>query len=146
MRKQILIVVALAAFDASESNAATIAAGTTLVVRTQHAISSADAPGTEFTAQLQSNLQAEGKTLLPAGTKLVGRVATSRRMTASSQSLTIDITAANLAGRTIAIHTTGAVRIDNNIRTRGGVSVSRAIYTVPAGKIVQFQLARPINF
>ena len=61
-----------------QSYAATIPAGTTLVVRTLQAISAIDQPGTPFTAQLENNVTANGKVVLPAGTKLSGKVETAK--------------------------------------------------------------------
>ena len=67
-----------------QSYAATIPAGTTLVVRTLQAISAIDQPGTPFTAQLENNVTANGKVVLPAGTKLSGKVQTAKRTTTST--------------------------------------------------------------
>jgi hypothetical protein len=67
---------------------ATIPAGSFLVVRTLQAISSIDAPGTRFPAQLDKDVVVNGKVVLPVGTKVSGRVATSKRTHTSSQRLT----------------------------------------------------------
>ena len=149
MNAKTLVAAGLAAvawFAAQESSAATVPAGTILVVRTLEAISSIDAPGTRFTAQLENNVAANAKVILPAGTRLLGKVETSRRIVSSSQRLTVNLTALQVGGRTLVIKTTGARPLSNDFRTRRGVQVSRAGYTVAAGKRIEFQLAQPLSF
>jgi len=131
---------------ASLASAATVPAGATLVAQTLETISSVDPVGTRFPAQLKSNLMIEGNVVLPAGTKLSGRVVTSRRLHSSTQRLTVDITEATVRGHAVPIKTTGAVLVENNrFKTRNDVSVSRAGYHVPAGRTLVFQLAQPIK-
>lgn len=129
-----------------QSSAATVPAGTTLVVRTLQAISSVDAPGTRFSAQLENSVTVNGKVVLPAGTKLSGKVETSRRTATSSQRLTVNITDAQVGGRTVPIKTAGAYQLANtSFKTRRGVSVSSASYHVAAGRKIEFRLAQPLN-
>ena len=125
--------------------AATVPAGTILVVQTLDAVSSTDAPGTRFAAQLANNVAVNGKVILPGGTKLSGKIETSRRMVSSSQRLTVNLTEAQVGGRAVPIKTTGARPLSNDFKTRHGIQVSRAGYTVPAGKRIEFQLAQPLN-
>lgn len=127
-----------------DSSAATVPAGTILVVRTLDAVVSTDTPGTRFTAQLANNVAVSGKVILPAGTKFSGKIVTSRRMVSSSQRLTVSLTDVQVGGRAVPIKTT-AIPLSNDYQTKRGVSVSRAAYTVPAGKQIQFQLAQPFN-
>jgi len=84
-----------------QSYAATIPAGTTLVVRTLQAISAIDQPGTPFTAELENNVIANGKVVLPAGTKLSGKVETAKRTTTSTQQLTVNLTSVQFGGRAV---------------------------------------------
>jgi hypothetical protein len=135
----------LAAHVPQNSPAGTVPAGTILIVRTLHAVASADAVGSRFPAQLADNVSVKGKVILPAGAKLSGKVVTSRRMASSPQRLTVDLTDVQLAGRSVPIKTTGAQVLSNDHRTRSGVEVSRVTYTVPAGKLMQFQLAQPLH-
>ena len=128
-----------------DSPAATVPAGTTLIVQTLNAISSTDAPGTRFAAQLANNVAVNGKAILSAGTKLSGKVETSRRMVSSTQRLTVNLTEVVVGGRVVPIKTTGARELSNDFQTKRGISVSRAAYTVPAGKRIEFQLAQPLN-
>ena len=146
MKAKILIGLAMFAwFVPQDSPAATVPAGTILVVQTLEAVSSTDAPGTRFAAQLANNVAVNGKVILPAGTKLSGKIATSRRMVSSSQRLTVNLTDVQVGGRAVPIKTTGARELSNDFKTRGGIGVSRAAYTVPAGKRIEFQLAQPLN-
>jgi hypothetical protein len=133
----------------SPSFAATIPAGTTLVVRTLHSVSTADAPGKAVAMQLDKDVVVNGKVALPTGTKISGRVETSKRTRTPtrSQDLTVNITDAQVHGRTVAIKTTGAVSLENAFvrTTPRGVQVSTFNYQVPLGTKVQFRLAQPLQ-
>jgi hypothetical protein len=124
----------------------TIPAGTPLVVRTLHGISSIDAPGTRFPAELEKEVVVNGKVGLPVGTKVSGRIATSKRTHTSSQRLSVDITDVQVGGRSLPIKTAGAVGLENSAyKTRRGVSVSTSSYQVPSGRKIEFRLAQPLN-
>jgi hypothetical protein len=128
-----------------DSQAATVPAGTALVVQTLHAVSSTDVQGTRFAVRLAHNVGVNGKVVLPAGTKFSAKVQTSRRLASSSQRLTVDLTDVHVGGHVIRIRTTGARELSNDYKTRHGVQVSRGTYTVPAGKHLEFHLAQPLN-
>ena len=129
-----------------QSYAATVPAGTTLVVRTLQAISAIDRPGTPFTAELENNVTANGKVVLPVGTKLSGKVETGKRTTTSTEQLTVNLTSVQFGGRAVPIKTTGAHQLDaTSHQTRRGTSVSRAAYTVPSGRKMHFRLAESLN-
>jgi len=144
-----LVAAGIACLAVQCSFAVTIPAGTTLVVRTLHNISAVDAPGKAVAMQLDKDVVVNGKVALPAGTKISGRVETSKRSRTltRSQSLTVNITDAQVHGRTVAIKTTGAVSLENPFArtTRRGVQVSTYSYQVPAGAKVQFRLAKPLE-
>jgi hypothetical protein len=124
----------------------TIPAGTPLVVRTLHGISSIDAPGTRFPAELEKEVVVNGKVGLPVGTKVSGRIATSKRTHTSSQRLSVDITSVQVGGRSLPIKTANAIGLENSAyKTRRGVSVSTASYQVPSGRKIEFRLAQPLN-
>ena len=131
------------------SFAVTIPAGTTLVVRTLHSISSVDAPGRAVRMQLDSDVVVNGRVALRAGTKISGRIETSKRTRTPTrrQTLTVNITDAQVHGRTIAINTTGAAELQNPFArtTQRGVQVSTDNYKVPPGTRVQFRLAQPLQ-
>jgi hypothetical protein len=124
----------------------TIPAGTPLVVQTLHNISSIDAPGTRFPAQLEKEVVVNGKVVLPVGTKVSGQIATSKRTHTSSQRLSVDITSVQVGGRSLPIKTAGAIGLEQSThKTRRGVSVSSYSYQVPSGRKIEFRLAQPLN-
>ena len=127
--------------------AVTIPAGTTLVVRTLQGISSGDMAGTSIRMQLDNEISLKGTVALPAGTKISGRVESSKRGLTRDQKLTVNITDAQVHGRTVAIKTTGAVELQNPYArtTQRGVQVSKYSYQVPAGTKIQFRLAQPLQ-
>lgn len=129
-----------------DSPATTVPAGTTLIVKTLEAVTSTDTPGTRFAAQLANNVAVKGKVILPAGTKVTGKIATSRRIVSSSERLTVDLIEVQAGGRAVPVKTTGAQPLSNDYKTKGGTAVSRAGYKVVAGKQIAFQLAQPLNF
>ena len=149
MKRHTLIwigIASLAFLTVDRSFGITIPAGSLLVVRTMHGISSIDAPGTPFPARLDKDVVVNGKVVLPVGTKVSGKVATSKRTHTSSQRFSVDITDVEVGGRALAIKTAGAVGLENTPRkTRRGVSVSTYSYQVPSGRRIEFRLAQPLN-
>ena len=144
-----LAVASIACLVVQASFAVTISAGTTLVVRTLHSISSVDTPGRAVAMQLDGNVVVNGKVALRAGTTISGRIETSKRTRtrSSSQELTVNITDARVHGRTVPIKTTGAVNPGNPFArtTQRGVQVSTYSYQVPAGTRLQFRLAQALQ-
>jgi hypothetical protein len=149
MKRRILIwigITRLAFLAVDRSFAVTIPAGTHLVVRTLQGISSIDAPGTRFPAQLDKDVVLDGKVVLPVGTKVSGRIATSKRTHTSSQRLSVNITDVQVGGRSLPIKTAGAIGLEQSAhKTRRGVSVSTYSYQVPSGRKIEFRLAQPLN-
>ena len=127
--------------------AVTIPAGTILVVRTLQGISSGDMTGTRVRTQLDNDISVKGTVALPAGTKISGRVESSKRGLTRDQKLTVNITDAQAQGRMVTIKTTGAVGLQNPYArtTQRGVQVSKYSYQVPAGTKIQFRLAQPLQ-
>ena len=129
-----------------QSWAASVPAGTHLVVQTTSTITSVDVVGTRVPAVLARPLS-HGKVVIPAGSKVTGKVITSRRQYHSKDRLTVDITEIFFNGRPHHIRTTGPVLVDNlNWRTSTGATVTRGGYAVRAGRHLQFQLAQPLVF
>lgn len=143
--KIFFLVVLLSWLMPHDSLAATVPAGTALVVQTLHAVSSTDVQGTRFATRLAHNVSVNGKVVIPAGTKLSAKVQTSRRLVSSSQRLTVDLIDVQIGGRVIPVKTTGARELSNDHRTKRGVQISRGTYTVAAGKHLEFHLAQPLN-
>src|SRR6266513_3784023 len=128
--------------------AATIPAGTPIIVRTAGAISSHATPGRTFTAKLDQDVVTNGNVLLRAGTPVSGVIASSRgsRSTTSSEPLTVNLTAVAVNGRTLPIKTTGSVQpkaAKTTRQSRGGFSYGESI--LPAGTRLEFRLAQPLH-
>ena len=140
----LLFVSILASNTAHQASAAAVPAGTHLVVRTLDLITSADAPGTQFHAALVSNITVQGRVVLPAGTKIMGKVETSRRMASRGGQLSVDLTEVIAGGRVHPLRTTGAVH-PVNFTTARGVGVTRGYYTFARGKTLEFRLAQPLQ-
>ena len=149
MKRHTLIwigIASLAFLTVDKSFGVTIPAGTVLVVRTLHNIASIDAPGTRFPTELAKEVVVNGKVALPVGTKVSGRVATSKRTHTSSQRLSVNITDVEVGGRSLPIKTAGAIGLEQStLKTRRGVSVSTYSYQVPSGRRIEFRLAKPLN-
>ena|SRR5450432_2871401 len=147
MKTKIFYLLAIATFawiTLGQSNAATIPAGAILVVRTLQPISSGDTRGKQFLTQLETNVTVNGKVILPAGTKVSGKVETSKRMTMSPHPLTVNLTDVHFGGRTVPIKTTGACQLEN-FKTARGVPISGHSYVVASGRKMEFRLAAPLN-
>jgi len=142
------IVAAIIALSSVQPAAgATVPAGTQVVVKTTGTITSVDATGTRVHAALVRPLSSNGRVAVPAGANVLGRVVTSRRLHHSKDRLTVDITEITVNGRSHPIRTTGAVLVDNlNWVTNSGATITRAGYTVRAGRQLHFQLAQPLVF
>jgi hypothetical protein len=128
--------------------AATIPAGTPLVVRTGGAISSHATPGRSFSATLDQDVVINGKVLLRTGTPVSGTIETSRgsRSTTSSKPLSLNLTAVSANGRMVTIKTTGGVQphaAKTTRQSRGGFSFGEN--TFPAGTRLEFRLAQPLH-
>jgi hypothetical protein len=89
------------------ARAVTVPGGTTLLVRTVDRVSSNDKAGKSFAARLDANLVVKGKVAVPAGSKVYGRVESSRSAgRAFGQSkLALSLTKILVDGRPVAIAT-----------------------------------------
>jgi hypothetical protein len=142
-----LAVASIAVLAIGSSFGAMVPAGTPLVVRTARTFTSIDAPGTPVPMELANDVVIGKKVILAAGTKIQGEIVTSKRTHRSRPTLTVNITAAQVHGRAVAIKTTGAVDPGNPFArtTRRGVEVSTYSYQIPAGTKLQFRLAQPLD-
>jgi hypothetical protein len=107
-------------------------------VKTLEVIASSEAPGTKFSVQLR---HAVGS--LPAGSKLTGKVVSSRRMLSSRERLTATLTDATVGNKTVPIKT--AVLNLENFTGASGVSFAHDFYHVPTGRTLQFTLTQPLQ-
>jgi hypothetical protein len=133
-------------FTASSLNAATIPAGTMLTVRTVSSISSKDAVGRTFAAQLDQDVAVKGKVLVKAGTKAFGRIKSSRANPRKFEPLTLELMSISVNGRNVAVKT-NSVQAESSPRTarqmRTGTSVGTTV--VHPGSKMQFQLTRAVR-
>jgi hypothetical protein len=148
MTKKTFILIALAscAWIAS-SLAATIPAGTTLIVRTLNTIHSTDRVGRTFTAQLDQDVAVNGKVVLRAGTKFHGKIEASQANPRNSQPLTLNLTDVSVNGRTIPVKTVSGYQLENTAKvgrakTRG---ISVGPFVAPHGTKLELRLAQPLN-
>jgi hypothetical protein len=142
----LLIAIASCAWIAS-SLAATIPAGTTLIVRTLNTIHSTDRVGRTFTAQLDQDVAVNGKAVLRAGTKFHGKIEASQANPRNSQPLTLNLTDVSVNGRTIPVKTVSGFQLENI--AKGGRARARGIsvgpFLAPHGTKLEFRLAQPLN-
>src|SRR5207248_9158168 len=107
IRDKFIAVIAIicACFTASSLNATTIPAGTKLTIRTVSSISSKDAVGRTFEAQLDQDVAVKGKVLLKTGTKTFGKVQSSRTNPSRSEPFAVELTSISPNGRKVAVKT-----------------------------------------
>lgn len=135
------------ALSAPQLLAATVPAGTTLIVRTLDTISSQDRVGKKFTAQLDQDVVVNGNVLLRAGTKIFGRVESSRALSGpQSRPLTLNLTAISSHEREVPVITAQAFQAESTaLKGRRGVTISGSKFVFPHGSKMQFRLAQPLN-
>jgi len=123
------------------ANAATIPAGTTLVVQTTDAISSHEKPGRTFKATLAHSVGG-----LKAGTLFLGDVEASRG-SHSSEPLALNLTNVVVNGKKIPVKTTDAFRPQAKAKharqARASFSVGESVFQ--PGMKMEFKLAQPVN-
>src|SRR5438046_8004686 len=114
MTKKTFIITAIASCAwIATSFAATIPAGTTLVVRTLNTLQSTDRVGRTFTAQLDQDVAVNGKVVLQAGTKFDGKIESSQANPFRSGPLALNLTDVSINGRTIPIQTVGGCQVQH---------------------------------
>jgi hypothetical protein len=148
--KQIKIIsvtaVTCACITATSLNAATIPAGTTLLVSTVSLITSQSVVGRSFEAKLAQNVSVKGHTLLKAGTKVFGKIASSRANPRKSQPLSVELASLEVNGRRIPVKT-------NSMEPHGPPQTARQAHyghtagttVVNPGTRLQFQLLQPVT-
>ena len=143
----ILIAILCAGFAASSSYAATIPAGTTLMVSTVSLITSQSVVGRSFEAKIAQDVSVKGNVVLRAGTKAFGKITSSRANPRKSGPLAVELASIELNGRRVPVKT-------SSIEPHGPPQTARqAFYGHTAGTTVvnpgtklQFQLAQAISF
>src|SRR5262249_42528764 len=131
---------------ASSLQAATIPAGTVLTVSTVSLISSQTVAGRSFEAKIAKDVSAKGSVILKAGTKVFGKITSSRANPRKSGPLVVELASIEVNGRKIPVKT-------NDIQPAGPPQTARqARYGHTAGTTVvnpgttlQFQLLQPVT-
>jgi hypothetical protein len=143
IRDKFIAVIAIicACFAASSLNAATIPAGTRLAVQTVSSISSNDPVGRTFAAKIDQDVAVKGNVLLKAGTKVFGKIKTSRANPRKSEPLTLELTSVSVNGRNVAVKT-NSVQPGSSPRTARQAHYGHTAGTllVSPGTKMQFQL------
>jgi hypothetical protein len=141
-----VISVICACVAASSVNAATIPAGTTLIVSTVSLITSQSVVGRSFEAKLAQNVSAKGNVLLKAGTRVFGKIASSRANPRKSEPLSVELASIEANGRRIPVKT-------NSMEPHGPPQTARQAHyghtagttVVNPGTRLQFQLLQPVT-
>ena len=126
------------------ASAVTVPAGTPLWVRTLDEVSSSDTPGKTFAAVLDTDLVARGKTVAAAGTKVYGRVESSRSAgrALGRSKLGLSLTQMVVLGRTVRIATGNYEQVGERSgrktagRTAAGAAVGAAFGGPAAGAAI----------
>ena len=144
-KSTIALLVACSLMAIQLSSAATIPAGTTLIVRTNETVSSSASVGKTFAAHLDRDVVVGGTVLLRKGTKVNGRVESRRSV--NSTPLILNVTQFASHGRLVSIKTDQGFRAqDNRFTTSRGVTVgSGGFFQLPAGTVMHFKLAQPVD-
>lgn len=145
-KTSVLIAIASCAWIGT-SFAATIPAGTALVVRTLNSIQSTDRVGRTFTAELDHDVAVNGKVVLTKGTRCLGKIESSQANPFRSGPLILNLTDVSVSGRTIPIKTSSGFKVEN-IAKRGAArarGISVGPFVAPHGTRLLFHLAQPLN-
>jgi hypothetical protein len=126
-----------------EKRAVTVPAGTIMLVKTGEQVSSNDKAGRKFSATLQANLLAGDEVIAKAGSQVYGQVQKAqeigRGIVVSSSALVLSLTQINIDGTLYPIQT------GSFSEKSSGVILQRRAVVVPAGSILEFQLAQPLT-
>ena len=130
----------------SSVNAATIPAGTTLAVSTVSSFSSKTVVGRSFEGKLAQDVSVKGHVLLKAGSKVFGKIASSRYNPRKNDPLTVELTAVSVNGRNVAVKTNafqpGSPPMTGR-QARYGHTAGTLVIT--PGTLMQFQLLQPVT-
>ena len=96
-----IIPVVCACVAASSLNAATLPAGTTITVSTVSAFSSKTVAGRSFEGKLAQDVSVKGHVLMKAGSKVFGKIASSRSNPRKNDPLTVELTSVSVKGNVV---------------------------------------------
>ena len=131
----------------SSANAATLPAGTTITVSTVSAFSSKTVVGRSFEAKLAQDVSAKGHVLMKAGSKVFGKIASSRSNPRKNDPLTVELTSVSVNGRNVAVKTNtfqpGSPPMTGRQAQYGHTA---GTLTITPGTLMQFQLVQAVTF
>jgi hypothetical protein len=148
MKQKLFAAIAImsACFAASSLSGVTIPAGTTISVQTASSVSSSDAVGKTFAAQLDQDVAVKGKVLVKSGTKAFGKIQSSRANPRKNEPLSLELTSISVNRRSVAVKTY-SVEPGSGPRTARQARYGHTAGTlnVTPGTKMQFQLARAVT-
>jgi len=141
-----VIAVICGCIASSSTNAATLPAGTTIIVSTVSAFSSKTVVGRTFEAKLAQDVSAKGRVLMKAGSKAFGKIASSRYNPRKNDPLTVELTSVSVNGRNIAVKT-NTFQPGAPPRTGRQAQYGHTAGTlmITPGTLMQFQLLQPVT-
>jgi len=130
----------------SSTNAATLPAGTTITVSTVSAFSSKTVVGRTFEAKLAQDIAVKGHVLLKAGSKVFGKVASSRYNPRKNDPLTVELISVSVNGRKVPVKT-NTFQPGSPPRTGRQAQYGHTAGTlmITPGTLMQFQLLQPVT-
>ena len=143
---KVIAVIAIVCVAASFVNAATIPAGTTLTVNTVSQFSSRAAVGKTFEAKLAQDVSVSGKVLLKTGSKVFGKVASSRSNPRKNDPLTVELTSVSVNGRNVPLKTNAFQPGSSPVTARQAhYGHTAGTLVINPGTVMQFQLLQPVT-
>jgi hypothetical protein len=143
---KVIAVIAIVCVAASFVNAATIPAGTTLMVSTVSKFSSKTVVGRSFEGKLAQDVSVNGRALLKAGSKTFGKIATSRYNPRKNEPLTVELTSVSVNGHNVAVKTNafqpGSPPVTGRQAHYGHTA---GTLVITPGTVMQFQLLQPVT-
>ena len=145
-RKLLLLLAIVTVYPVANSFAATIPAGTTLTVTTVSPITSKDVVGRSFEAKIAQDVSIKGNILLKAGTKVFGKIKSSRYNPRRNEPLTVELSSVSVNGRNVAVKT-NSVEPSSPVRTarQAQYGHTAGTLTVTPGTKMQFQLLQSVT-
>jgi len=126
-----------------EKKPITVAAGTSMMVKTGNEVSSKDKPGRRFSATLEANLLSGDEVAAKAGTQVYGQVISSgkvgRGIVVQHSDLVLGLTDINIEGTMYPIQT------GSFSESSTGVILKRSSVVIPEGSLLEFKLTQPLT-
>jgi hypothetical protein len=146
MKTIAIISVIYACVAASSLNAATIPAGTTIIVSAVSSFSSKTVVGRTWEGKLARDVSVKGHVVLQAGTKAFGKVVSSRYNPRKNEPLVVELTSVSVNGRNVPVKTDEfqpGHPATTGRQARYGHTAGTLVIT--PGTLMQFQLLQPVT-